>query len=106
MTPTPRFQLEACLGKVAKILQERFEKIRVITRNNLMITVKNIMPYLPMREHYHHEIIRARETLLERCWKCKGVLERRPMGYFCPRCSRYRRRKLRVLHWKRRGGGV
>lgn len=95
---------EEQLDQIAAHLAMSFAKVRAATTHDLMTTFKNISPFLPSRDYFSHEIERSRETISERCWKCRGRLERRPLGYYCPTCSRYRRVKLNQLHWKRKGG--
>jgi len=99
--PTRLFPLE----KASAALAMRFGKVRANTTRDLTIIFKNIWPFLPSGDYFSYQRERIRETISERCWKCRRRLERRPMGYYCGRCERYRRVKLEVLHWKRRGGG-
>lgn len=105
MTPPPLLPLEHALDKLATALLQREQKVRVITTENLFTIVKYHLAYLPKRDYYSHEKERCKETFSERCWKCGSLLVPTKAGWYCPRCQRYRRVKLSVLQWKRRGGG-
>jgi len=103
--PTPSFPLENLLEKVATHLALSFGKVRANTTRDLIIIFKNIFPFIPSGDYFSSYKNRVHETICERCWKCKRRLERRPLGYYCRTCQRYRRIKHSVLHWKQRGGG-
>lgn len=103
--PTPVFPLETRLNKFAMRLGLRSIKVREITTQNWVETVKLSWAPIPSRDSFSENKERFEDSFQERCWKCTHLLERRGMGWYCPYCYRYRRVKLSILHWKRRGGG-
>ena len=100
-THTPLLPLEQKIEQAALLLALNYQTIRQRSIEDLMIVIKYSISFLPSRDYYHHNFIKSRDILLERCWKCKGRLVRKGLGWYCPCCSRYRRRKLNILHWKR-----
>ena len=107
LDPFPKLSsnAEEQLDQIAAHLAMSFVKVRAVTTQDLRTILKRIGPFLPSRDYFSYQRSRSRETISERCWKCKGRLEKRPLGYYCPTCQRYRRVKLHQLHWTRRGGG-